>query len=98
MRKSISNMYFTATAVLLIAGVTVMGFVQMWLSMSYFVEERHEALGSVVEVAARQVSRLEPDEPLPRLDTDELEEMSERRSRRGRADAARHAAGEGRRG
>ena len=60
------------------AQAPVMGFVQMWLSMSYFVEERHEALGSVVEVAARQVSRLEPDEPLPRLDTDELDEMSER--------------------
>ena len=78
MRKSISNMYFTATAVLLIAGILVMGLVQMYLSVSYFVDERQEALTSVVEVAARQVSRLEPDEPLPRLDTDELDEMGER--------------------
>ena len=37
MRKTISNMYFTTTAILLVAGITVMGFVQMYLAMSYFV-------------------------------------------------------------
>ena len=32
MRKTISNMYFTTTAILLVAGITVMGFVQMYLN------------------------------------------------------------------
>ncbi len=40
MRKTISNMYFTTTAILLVAGITVMGFVQMYLAISYFVSER----------------------------------------------------------
>ena len=56
MRKTISNMYFATTAILLVAGITVMGFVQMYLSLSYFVGERKSALSGVVPVAAKQVS------------------------------------------
>ena len=67
MRKTISNMYFTTTAILLVAGITVMGFVQMYLAISYFVSERKSALSGVVQVAAKQVSLLQPDEDLPQL-------------------------------
>ena len=75
MRKTISNMYFTTTAILLVAGITVMGFVQMYLSMSYFVGERKSALSGVVQVAAKQVSLLQPDEDLPQLSEEDRDRM-----------------------
>ena len=56
MRKTISNMYFTTTAILLVAGITVMGFVQMYLAMSYFVSERKSALSGVVQVEIGRAS------------------------------------------
>ena len=75
MRKTISNMYFTTTAILLVAGITVMGFVQMYLAISYFVSERKSALSGVVQVAAKQVSLLQPDEDLPQLSEENWEQM-----------------------
>lgn len=75
MRKTISNMYFTTTAILLVAGITVMGFVQMYLSMSYFVSERKSALSSVVQVAAKQVSLLQQDEELPQLSDEDRDRV-----------------------
>ena len=75
MRKTISNMYFTTTAILLVAGITVMGFVQMYLAISYFVNERKSALSGVVQVAAKQVSLLQPDEDLPQLSEENWERM-----------------------
>ena len=75
MRKTISNMYFATTAILLVAGITVMGFVQMYLSMSYFVGERKSALSGVVQVAAKQVSLLQPDEDLPQLSEEDRDRM-----------------------
>ena len=75
MRKTISNMYFTTTAILLVAGITVMGFVQMYLSMSYFVSERKSALSSVVQVAAKQVSLLQQGEDLPQLSEEDRDRM-----------------------
>ena len=75
MRKTISNMYFTTTAILLVAGITVMGFVQMYLAISYFVSERKSALSGVVQVAAKQVSLLQPDEDLPQLSEEDRERM-----------------------
>ena len=75
MRKTISNMYFTTTAILLVAGITVMGFVQMYLAISYFVSERKSALSGVVQVAAKQVSLLQPDEDLPQLSEENWERM-----------------------
>ena len=77
MRKTISNMYFTTTAILLVAGITVMGFVQMYLAMSYFVSERKSALSGVVQVAAKQVSLLQPDEDLPQLSEEDRERMQQ---------------------
>ena len=77
MRKTISNMYFTTTAILLVAGITVMGFVQMYLAMSYFVSERKSALSAVVQVAAEQVSLLQPDEDLPQLSEEDRERMQQ---------------------
>ena len=75
MRKTISNMYFTTTAILLVAGITVMGFVQMYLAISYFVNERKSALSGVVQVAAKQVSLLQPDEDLPQLSEEDRDRM-----------------------
>ena len=75
MRKTISNMYFTTTAILLVAGITVMGFVQMYLSMSYFVGERKSALSGVVQVAAKQVSLLQQGEDLPQLSEEDRDRM-----------------------
>ena len=75
MRKTISNMYFTTTAILLVAGITVMGFVQMYLSMSYFVSERKSALSSVVQVAAKQVSLLQQGEELPQLSDEDRDRV-----------------------
>ena len=75
MRKTISNMYFTTTAILLVAGITVMGFVQMYLAISYFVSERKSALSGVVQVAAKQVSLLQPDEDLPQLSEEDRDRM-----------------------
>ena len=77
MRKTISNMYFTTTAILLVAGITVMGFVQMYLAISYFVSERKSALSGVVQVAAKQVSLLQPDEDLPQLSEENWERMQQ---------------------
>ena len=77
MRKTISNMYFTTTAILLVAGITVMGFVQMYLAMSYFVSERKSALSGVVQVAAKQVSLLQPDEDLTQLSEEDRERMQQ---------------------
>ena len=56
-RKSISSMYFSTTAILLIASITVMGFIQMYLVMEYFTGERREALSDVVDLAAAQVQQ-----------------------------------------
>ena len=55
MRKSISSMYFTATALVLVASILVMGCVQAYLFRNYFTEDRREALTDVVQVAAAQV-------------------------------------------
>ena len=75
MRKTISNMYFATTAILLVAGITVMGFVQMYLSMSYFVGERKSALSGVVQVAAKQVSLLQQGEDLPQLSEEDRDRV-----------------------
>ena len=75
MRKTISNMYFTTTAILLVAGITVMGFVQMYLAISYFVSERKSALSGVVQVAAKQVSLLQQGEDLPQLSEEDRDRM-----------------------
>ena len=75
MRKTISNMYFATTAILLVAGITVMGFVQMYLALSYFVGERKSALSGVVQVAAKQVSLLQQGEDLPQLSEEDRDRM-----------------------
>ena len=77
MRKTISNVYFATTAILLVAGITVMGFVQMYLSMSYFVGERKSALSGVVQVAAKQVSLLQQGEDLPQLSEEDRDRMQQ---------------------
>ncbi len=68
MRKSISSMYFTTTAVLLIASAAVMGLIQMYLVMEYFEDDKHRALDDAVRIAAVQVQE---DSPLRRMLEDE---------------------------
>ncbi len=48
-------MYFTATALVLVASILVMGCVQAYLFRNYFAEDRREALTDVVQVTAGQV-------------------------------------------
>lgn len=64
MRKSISSMYFTTTAALLIASITVMGLIQMYLVMEYFAGERQKALSGVADIAASQPVGLDPEAAL----------------------------------
>lgn len=51
MRKSITARYFYSTAVLLLSSITVMGFIQIYLSMGYFRTEKTTALLSTIENA-----------------------------------------------
>lgn len=51
-------MYFSTTAVLLIASITVMGLIQMYLVIEYFAGERKKALSVVADVAAGQPQAL----------------------------------------
>lgn len=68
MRKSISSMYFSTTAILLIVSTAVMGLIQMYLVMGYFQEDKRSTLNDVVQVTAMQVQE---GSPLRRLLEDE---------------------------
>ena len=57
-------MYFTTTAILLIASTAVMGLIQMYLVMGYFKQDKRETLESAVNVVAMQVRE---DSPLRKL-------------------------------
>ena len=50
-RKSITTRYFYSTAVLLICSIAVMGFIQMYLAMGYFLEENGTALIQTIDNA-----------------------------------------------
>ncbi|WP_291246373.1 HAMP domain-containing protein [Fournierella sp.] len=73
MRKSISSMYFSTTAILLIVSTAVMGLIQMYLVMGYFQEDKRTTLNDVVQVTAMQVQE---DSPLRRLLEDESARIS----------------------
>ena len=73
MRKSISSMYFSTTAILLIVSTAVMGLIQMYLVMGYFQEDKRSTLNDVVQVTAMQVQE---DSPLRRLLEDESARIS----------------------
>ncbi|MEG0178119.1 MAG: HAMP domain-containing sensor histidine kinase [Oscillospiraceae bacterium] len=49
MRKSITSRYFYSTAALLLCSITIMGFIQMYLSMGYFGEEKNAALKNTID-------------------------------------------------
>ena len=51
MRKSIVSRYFYSTATLLLCSIAVMGFIQMYLSMGYFVEEKNKSLQNTIDNA-----------------------------------------------
>ncbi|WP_291243771.1 HAMP domain-containing protein, partial [Fournierella sp.] len=73
MRKSISSMYFSTTAILLIVSTAVMGLIQMYLVMGYFQDDKRSTLNDVVQVTAMQVQE---DSPLRRLLEDESARIS----------------------
>ncbi len=50
MRKSISTRFFYSSSILLIAGITVMGFMHMYLSIGYFGTERRRALENTLDI------------------------------------------------
>lgn len=53
MRKSITTRYFYSTAILLLASITVMGFIQFYLSMGYFRTTNNETLLSTIDNTMR---------------------------------------------
>ena len=60
MKKSISSMYFTTTAVLLIASTAAMGLIQMYLVMEYFKNDKRNALNDVVRITSMQMQEDSP--------------------------------------
>lgn len=51
-RKSISSAYFSITAVVLVASILAMGFLQMYLSMEYFKTDKEKTLSDIVTIAS----------------------------------------------
>lgn len=54
-KKSISSMYFSTTAALLVASTAVLCVIQMYLVTGYFKSDKHEALNDVMNIAEAQV-------------------------------------------
>ncbi len=50
MRKSISTRFFYSSSILLIAGITVMGLMHMYLSIGYFGTERRDSLENTLDI------------------------------------------------
>lgn len=55
MRKSISSMYFSTTAALLIVSTAVLCAIQMYLVMGYFKQDKKESLSEVVSIVTTQI-------------------------------------------
>ena len=56
MRKSITTRYFYSTAFLLVCGVALMWFIQMYLAMGYFRTENDEnLLATIIEMQPDRV-------------------------------------------
>lgn len=55
MRKSISSMYFSTTAALLLVSTAVLCAIQMYLVMGYFKNDKKESLNEVVSIVSAQV-------------------------------------------
>lgn len=51
--KSVSTRYFYSTAFLLLCSIALMGFIQIYLSMGYFREEKDKALITTIDNAVR---------------------------------------------
>ena len=84
MRKSISSMYFTTTAALLVASTAVLCIIQMYLVTGYFKSDKRQALSDVVTIATAQVKRDYPvwewllkNPPLARAVQENMELISE---------------------
>ncbi|HIZ31801.1 MAG TPA: HAMP domain-containing histidine kinase [Candidatus Fournierella merdipullorum] len=55
MRKSISSMYFSTTAALLIVSTAVLCAIQMYLVMGYFKQDKKESLSEVASIVTTQI-------------------------------------------
>lgn len=55
MRKSIASRYFYSTATLLLCSISVMGFIQMYLAMGYFGNEKTKSLLNTIEISIKLV-------------------------------------------
>lgn len=55
MRKSISSMYFSTTAALLLVSTAALCAIQMYLVMGYFKQDKRESLGEVVSIVTTQI-------------------------------------------
>ncbi len=58
-RKSISSAYFSMTAVVLVASILAMGFLQMYLSMEYFKTDKKATLNDIVDIAVARAYMVE---------------------------------------
>ena len=56
-RKSISSAYFSMTALVLVASILAMGFLQMYLSMEYFKNDKKQTLADISAVAAARAAQ-----------------------------------------
>lgn len=62
-RKSISSAYFSMTAVVLVASILAMGFLQMYLSMEYFKADKEKTLNDIVTIAAARTYMIDHKDP-----------------------------------
>ena len=62
-RKSISSAYFSMTAVVLVASILAMGFLQMYLSMEYFKADKEKTLNDIVTIAAARTYMIDHNDP-----------------------------------
>ena len=77
MRKSISSMYFTTTAALLLVSTAVLCAIQMYLVMGYFKQDKRENLGEVVNIVSAQIRLRQQDGALDQLPPELAEKLQE---------------------
>lgn len=77
MRKSISVSFFSTAAFLLIMGIAVMGFSEMYLVGRYFAEDKYATLDTVLDVASRAVAVLDEEDRLTELTGEQGARLSE---------------------
>ena len=77
MRKSISSMYFSTTAALLIVSTAVLCAIQMYLVMGYFKQDKKESLSEVVSIVTAQIRLRQQTEDTAALDPELAQKIQE---------------------